>query len=158
MNPPRLTRAATTTERAAKSGLIALPAAGRRYDAATGALVGACAVVPGLRLRSTNRTNREHWTARKRRVDREHAAVLACLRTQCGVRCPLAPPWRVTVTRVGPRRMDRDNNVASMKAAIDAVAAWLGCDDGDEARVAWAYAQARGGYAVRVELAPRGAP
>jgi hypothetical protein len=110
--------------------------------------------IPGLRLRSANRTNREHWTARKRRVDHEKAVVTALLRATLGVRCPVPLPVVVCVTRVGPRAMDRDNNVASMKATIDATAAWLGVDDADP-RVAWDYGQAVGDFAVRITVERR---
>jgi hypothetical protein len=34
----------------------------------------------------------------------------------------------------------------------DAVAAWLGVDDGPEAPVAWEYGQRRGGYLVEVTV------
>ena len=48
--------------------------------------------------------------------------------------------------------MDDDNRTAAAKGTRDAIAAWLGVDDGDES-VAW---EVRGevarGYAVRVQI------
>lgn len=37
----------------------------------------------------------------------------------------------VSITRYGPKRIDSDNGVASAKSMRDAVALWLGIDDGD---------------------------
>jgi hypothetical protein len=68
-----------------------------------------------------------------------------------GIAVP-AGPWRVVITRVGPRVLDDDNRTASAKGVRDAVAAWLGVDDGSES-VRW---EVRGevarGYAVRVQI------
>jgi hypothetical protein len=107
------------------------------------------AVIPGLRTRSPNVTNREHWSARKKRVDREKGVVTAVLRTALGR--PPALPLAVTLTRCGPVRMDTDNAIGSLKATRDAVAAWLGCDDGSPL-VTWRYEQAHGPFAVRIAL------
>lgn len=46
-------------------------------------------------------------------------------------------PMRVVLVRGAPRRLDNDNLASAMKACRDAVAAWLGVDDGDEAMVTW---------------------
>jgi hypothetical protein len=58
----------------------------------------------------------------------------------------------VVITRVGPRVLDDDNRTASAKGVRDAVAAWLGVDDGAES-VRW---EVRGevarGYAVRISV------
>lgn len=47
---------------------------------------------------------------------------------------PPAGPWDVIVTREGPRTLDDVNATTSIKGVEDAVAAWLGVDDGDRAR------------------------
>lgn len=102
----------------------------------------------GLRLVSVANA-REHHHAKARRVARERALVGGAL---AGVTAPPGP-WRVTIARVGPRALDTDNLTASAKAVRDAVAAWLGVDDGPEGPVAWVYGQRRGGYLVEVLVA-----
>lgn len=104
-------------------------------------------VAKGLRLDLTpNARLHPQVVARRRR--REHQVVSTALR---GI-TPPAGPWRVTVTRVGPQAMDDDNRTASAKGVRDALAAWLGVDDGDDS-VRW---EVRGevarGYAVRVQI------
>jgi hypothetical protein len=104
-------------------------------------------VAKGLRLDLTpNARLHPQVVARRRR--REHQVVTAALR---GI-TPPAGPWRVCITRVGPRAMDDDNRTASAKGCRDAVAAWLGVDDGSDA-VRW---EVRGevarGYAVRISV------
>lgn len=104
-------------------------------------------VAKGLRLDLTpNARLHPQVVARRRR--REHQVVTAALR---GI-VPPAGPWRVVITRVGPRAMDDDNRTASAKGVRDAIAAWLGVDDGSES-VRW---EVRGevarGYAVRVQI------
>lgn len=104
-------------------------------------------VAKGLRLDLTpNARLHPQVVARRRR--REHQVVTAALR---GI-TPPAGPWRVCITRVGPRVLDDDNRTASAKGVRDAVAAWLGVDDGAES-VRW---EVRGevarGYAVRVQI------
>jgi len=62
---------------------------------------------------------------------------------------------RVTITRVGPARMDRDNNVASMKGVIDGIADAFCKDDGDEEYFDWQYDQRTGAktqYAVEIRI------
>ena len=104
-------------------------------------------VAKGLRLDATPNA-REHWSAIAKKRAREHQVVTDALR---GI-VPPAGPWRVVITRVGPRVLDDDNRTASAKGCRDAVAAWLGVDDGSEG-VRW---EVRGevarGYAVRVQI------
>lgn len=122
---------------------MALPGA---LDAAAGVVV---VELPGLRL--VNPLNRRQgWRAVSERGRREKAAVAAALRG----RKPPALPVVVTITRVSPGRLDSDGAVASAKHCRDAVAAWLGCDDGDE-RVRWEVTQAKGAAAVRIAVGPR---
>lgn len=104
-------------------------------------------VAKGLRLDLTpNARLHPQVVARRRR--REHATITAALR---GI-TPPAGPWRVTITRVGPRAMDDDNRTASAKGVRDALAAWLGIDDGDECAAWEVRGEVSRGYAVRVQI------
>jgi hypothetical protein len=88
---------------------------------------------------------RWHW-ATKAKIIKGHreAAYLACRREDL--------PITVRVTRYGPRKMDRDNNISSMKGLIDGIAQRLQADDGDE-RITWIYEQGIAkGYSVTVEF------
>lgn len=96
---------------------------------------------------------REHHFVRAKRVRAEREAVAWLLK---GQRKP-ALPCRVTLTRVSPAKgklLDDDNCSGALKAARDQVAEWLGVDDGDKQRVAYAYAQKRGAWAVEIEFSP----
>ena len=105
----------------------------------------------GLRLDATP-NGRAHWTATAKKRAREREVLTRAL---SGI-TPPAGPWRVVIVRVGPRPMDDDNRTASAKGCRDAIAAWLGVDDGDDS-VRW---EVRGevarGYAVRVQIEGRG--
>lgn len=100
---------------------------------------------------------RDHWAARRRRfksqVDAFHRAIWSLRLELHGpdlVRPELRPV--VTLTRLGGKALDTDNLAGAFKGLRDAVAAWLGVDDGD-ARVSWRYGQEPGGsVGVRVEL------
>lgn len=102
--------------------------------------------IPGLRLDVTP-NSRMHWAKKAQRVKRQRAVVTALLSRHARP----APPCDVTITRIGPRRMDDDNATAAAKAARDATAAWLGIDDGDP-RVRWFVVQATGPFAARIEV------
>ena len=108
-------------------------------------------VAKGLRLALTKNA-RLHPLAEARARRRERQVIDRAL---AGV-APPAGPWRVVIVRVGPRPMDDDNRTASAKGTRDAIAAWLGVDDGDDS-VRW---EVRGevarGYAVRVQIEGRG--
>mgnify|MGYP001586779957 CR=1 FL=1 len=82
-------------------------------------------------------------------VTRSH--VLASLG---GLRWPLL----VDLVRVGPRRLDDDNLAGALKHIRDGVAAALGVDDGDTARVTWRYGQRQDRQAVGVEVTIRAPP
>lgn len=104
-------------------------------------------VAKGLRLGLTKNA-RLHPQAEARARRRERQIIDRAL---AAIAAPPGP-WRVVITRVGPRAMDTDNTCTSAKGVRDAIAAWLGVDDGDES-VAW---EVRGevarGYAVRVQI------
>lgn len=106
---------------------------------------------------------REHWGAKSRRakVQRETARMCAMAETLFGpVAAALADgsPLVVTITRIAPRQLDRDDNLnASAKHVRDGIADALGIDDRDP-RVKWRYEQAKrapGMYScvVRIEEA-----
>lgn len=100
---------------------------------------------------------REHWSGN---IDRKHlqqestrAFVLQALR---GGRLENASPTNkvaVTFTRLGPKDLDDDNCISSLKYVRDAVAKTLGSDDGPKAPIRWRYYQERArAVAVRIEL------
>ncbi len=101
--------------------------------------------IPGLRLVS-EANQRGSWHRGAERASRQRDVVALVLRRLA----PIAPPCEVRVIRVAPRALDDDNLARACKAVRDAVARWLGVDDGD-ALVSWRVGQARGrSYGVRV--------
>lgn len=88
-------------------------------------------------------------------------AVSAALRAR-GLDGVALAPWRVTITRVSPGRLDpHDGLGAALKGVIDGIAEALGIDDGDERRVRFVPAQRkgrRGEHGVEVLLEPRVRP
>lgn len=61
-------------------------------------------------------------------------------------------PFRVTVTRFGPRKMDDDGVAASCKHVRDGIADALGVDDGDTLKIVFLYRQEIGPYSVKVRI------
>ena len=98
---------------------------------------------------------RDHWAAAHRRNGAEANALAAALRTLGldGVGMHLLCPLAVRLTRLHRGRdMDTDNLAGAHKAIRDALAAWLGIDDGSPL-VRWSYAQERAKVpACRVEV------
>lgn len=107
--------------------------------------------IPGLRLVSEANAH-EHWRKRSARAKHQHRVVAAFLGPQSRVPAPHPVPLVVTITRVGARQMDSDNVVGSAKHVRDAVAAWLGRDDGPTCGVEWRVEQRKGPYAVEVRI------
>ena len=70
-----------------------------------------------------------------------------------GVSVP-TPPVIVTITRVGPRRLDDDNLAAACKYVRDAIATHIGTDDGSDLYT-WRCEQRIGPYGVEVEITAR---
>lgn len=105
-------------------------------------------------IRTVNEANaHEHWRKRYARTRAQrHAVALALARHR-----PPTPPVRVTLQRIAPRAMDSDNAIIALKTVRDAIAAWLGVDDGPhDTRAAWHY-EPQGkakDYAVRIEIEP----
>ena len=89
---------------------------------------------------------RDHWRVRNARKKSQQfvtSIMLSSIReklVQVGGEWPLD----IVLTRVGPRKMDKDNNAGSFKHVQDAIAKWFGFDDGDETKVRWHYEQAIG--------------
>lgn len=107
------------------------------------------AVVP---VKLTSEANsRDGWRAKSRRAKAQRAAAKAAMGPD--IKGP-PPPYVITITRIGPRKLDSDNLAGSAKAVRDGVADWLGIDDGDE-RLTWVYAQRSEGagmYAAEVVI------
>lgn len=108
--------------------------------------------LPGTRTVSIT-NQREHWAVRARRAKRHRLDAYHLLWHENPK--PPAPPVRVQLTRIAPRRLDDDNLRGALKAVRDGVADYLNIDDGD-ARVTWEYAQATSPkpreYAVRIRI------
>lgn len=102
-------------------------------------------------LRTVSEMNqREHHMAKWRRNKQQQELVGWKLKSHE----PPKPPADVFLTRIAPRKLDSDNLAASFKHVRDAVARWLGIDDGDP-RVVWHYDQTKGEpkeYAVVIEV------
>lgn len=108
-------------------------------------------------IRTVSEMNtREHWAKRAKRakLHRRSAAGFmdSWMHGITGVAARTATKIRVTLTRIGKRKLDSDNLASSMKHAQDGIADAIGIDDGDD-RMCWKYAQEIGKeYAVRVEM------
>lgn len=103
-----------------------------------------CVLVP-IRTYSTL-NSRVHWAERAKRTKREREAVTLALLGR-----PLRIPCTVTLTRIGPRKLDGDNLQGALKGVRDAVATAFRLDDADP-RITWEYGQEKGDYAVRIEI------
>ena len=107
-----------------------------------------------LRIQSTA-NKREHWRALAKRKKEEKRTTELTLKTAGP---PPELPVKVTLTRIGPRRLDTDNLAGGFKSVRDSVAAWLGADDKPGSGITWHYAQARPTtpktYAAQVLIEP----
>ena len=110
-------------------------------------------VIPGLRLVSEANCH-EHWRVVAKRTKAQKATVDMVLRSL--IATPLRPPVEVVITRTAPGRLDDDNLQGAGKHVRDAVAKWIGIDDGSRdfrCRVEQASA-GRGVYAVTIRITP----
>ena len=91
-------------------------------------------------IRTVSEANqRDHWTARNRRKKSQQEATLLALHnfkasSPLGTLTQIAAVGEgvdVHLTRYASRALDSDNLVGSMKHVRDAIAYWLGIDDGD---------------------------
>lgn len=122
-----------------------------------------CVVAWGLKVIS-EANKREHHMARYRRSQDQKAAIRAALEPYGlllrAVGCEVADHGarvRVTFTRIGAGKLDRDNKAGAFKHVQDEVARMLGVDDGND-RIDWRYEQKLGspsnpGVVVEVEAA-----
>lgn len=63
-------------------------------------------------------------------------------------------PLVVTITRVGPSKLDDDNLQGACKYVRDQIAELVGVDDGKDFYT-WLYRQRRGEYSVEIEIEQR---
>lgn len=106
--------------------------------------------VPGLIVVS-EANRREHWAKRRKRRLAQVEMLLAELWKK---KHPGPAALVITMTRQGGRKMDSDNLAGSFKAVRDALAKWLGRDDGDES-LRWEYRQCpgKGAKGITIEVA-----
>lgn len=109
--------------------------------------MGVVTTIP-IRVRSLN--TREHPQVKARRVAHERGVTRLAMFAPCA-QYRTRPPEQLTITltRVGPRRMDDDNSCGALKAVRDGVADALGIEDGDP-RLTWEYRQETGAFGVRI--------
>jgi hypothetical protein len=106
-----------------------------------------------LPIRTVSESNaHEHWRIRHRRSkEQREAAHIRTLGMAKQLQLP-PQPWRITLTRIGKRRLDTGNNPGSMKHVQDGLCDALKIDDGDE-RHDWIYKQRiEKQYAVEVRI------
>ena len=129
-------------------------------------------ILPDLPIRTQSEGNlREHWGAKHKRHTAQRRELFRALE---GVARPRLPAT-ITLTRIAPRKLDRDDNLTNAFKSIKDIIAWwlcmerrdypltilwagvrhkIGQYDGDP-RLTWLYAQERGApkyYAVRIEI------
>lgn len=103
-----------------------------------------------LKITTPNLNARGYWVRESRRR-REREVTAWGLR---GMDRPELPAV-VMLTRVGPRPLDSDNLAFAFKSVRDAIAAWVGVDDGPGSGLTWVYDQRRGRpreYYAEVEI------
>ena len=93
---------------------------------------------------------RLHWRAMDSLKKKQKAATKFCM---YGANIPL-PPLLVTITRIGPRKLDDDNLASACKYVRDQIAKVIGVDDGSDLYT-WKYQQRIGTYGVDVEITSR---
>lgn len=98
-----------------------------------------------------------HWSKTGGMTRRQRDDTTMMLRALWGTP-PAWPTYRVSITRVAPspRPLDDDNIRFAASGVRDAIAAYLGVDDGD-ARYAWVYGQEKSVgrlYGVRIVVTP----
>ena len=119
--------------------------------------------VPTVVVSEANGKHRhEHWAvvAKRKRAQADALATVIVwtgfnnvLYRCCGSRIG---PVLITWVRVGTKMLDsHDNLPVAFKALTDALSAMLGFDDGDTARVSWAYLQKKGSPGVEVRIENR---
>jgi hypothetical protein len=100
---------------------------------------------------------RQHWRRVAKRGVKEKTATYWALHKRLHTAPPIALPCVVILTRVSAGVLDDDGLAAALKHVRDAVALWIGVDDGDVGRIRFRYQQApgkRGLYQVRITILP----
>lgn len=92
---------------------------------------------------------REHWAEKHRRIKEQRRLAIVV---------PKQPlPCIVTLTRIGPKRLDDDNLSGAFKGVRDGIADRLGVDDADPL-IEWRYAQEKGAYGIRITIETKPPP
>lgn len=100
--------------------------------------------IPGM-------NTREHFRTRIKRVSAEKE----CVAWELHRMQKPALPCSCLLTRSAPSKgLDDDNLAGALKSVRDAVATWLGVDDGKRETVRYRYGQLRGPWGVRIEFGP----
>lgn len=105
-----------------------------------------------IRLPSLANT-RLHWRRMASLKKKQKVATSIAMVEADGVR-HLSMPLLVTITRVGPRKLDDDNLAGACKYVRDQIATTVGIDDGSDLYT-WRYEQRIGKYNVEVEITSR---
>lgn len=117
--------------------------------------------VPVRTVSEANRASSEHWRVRWARSTKQRATTTVALRAASGREifsgghCAWIDrtPIHVHLVRLAPRKLDSDNLAGSQKHVRDAIAKFLGVDDGDEARITFSYGQEKAKwYGVRIQF------
>jgi hypothetical protein len=103
---------------------------------------------PGVRA-DMSLNARLHWAVRARKA-RELKEVVGWMLKG---RKPPVMPMVIHLTRISPRLMDDDNSVGALKNFRDAVAEWIGIDDG---KLNWQYRQRKGSWSVEMMIEEEG--
>ena len=113
--------------------------------------------VPIRTVSEMNNAGRGHWILRHKRFTAQKAAVTLACDTLMPPRKHVIYPCVVRLTRISAGTLDDDGLRSALKAVRDAIAKWLGVDDGDVSRVQYQYEQElckRKEYGVRVTVMP----
>lgn len=100
-------------------------------------------VIASFDLATVSEANtRQLWQVRARRARGQRQTTAAQLAASgFDPEALVAGKPTITLVRVGRRALDTDNLAGALKAVRDAVAEWLGVDDGPKGPVTWAYHQ-----------------
>ena len=104
--------------------------------------------LPTATVSEANR--REHWRARWKRAKAQRAA--AYFTVKAALPAQARPPYRVSLTRRGPRKLDGDNLQSALKAIRDGVADALDVNDGDSKAVRFTYRQTAGRPGIKIKV------
>jgi hypothetical protein len=93
-----------------------------------------------------------HWRTRYSRA-KEQRSIAEFMTWHALRENPVKPPFRITITRIGKRKLDSDNLQGSAKHVRDGIADALQISDGDESAAEWIVLQEIGkSYGVRVRI------